>query len=330
MNLKTILLFGTLLLGQGGGSYAQFHAGNSFIVKANTPFAIDSVTLQPSVDLSLSGNELTTSYIPATNAPQPGASISRVASFVAPFSYQGSVGLYYSNSQLNGNSAALLHLVYHMAQSGYTNTNLVQTSNSNNHVVATTGLQSIIISKLTATNTGTVLPLQLLSFTALKKGQSTYINWETSNEISIDHFEVEKSTDATSFQSIFTTPAGRNDYHTVDDEPLKGWTYYRLKIVNENGEIDFSNVAGIYFDAWGPTFALYPNPMGEQLLISIYATEAKELAFSLLTLDGKVAKSGILKIKEGENSFSVDCSNLPAGNYYFRTTDGFTGKIVKQ
>ena len=41
---------------------AQFHAGSSFFIKANTLAAIDSVTLQPTTDLNLSGNELTVSY----------------------------------------------------------------------------------------------------------------------------------------------------------------------------------------------------------------------------------------------------------------------------
>ena len=77
---------------------AQFHAGSSFVVKATTPVVIDSVTLQPSADLNLSGNELTISNMPVVNTAPSGSSIARIAQFSVPFSYQGAIGLYYGNA----------------------------------------------------------------------------------------------------------------------------------------------------------------------------------------------------------------------------------------
>lgn len=309
---------------------AQFHAGSSFVVKANTPAVIDSVTLQPSADLNLSGNELTISNIPVVNTTPPGSSIARVAQFSAPFSYQGAIGLYYDNTELYGNTAAQLNLVYHTGQSGYSTTNLFTTSNNNNHVTATTGIQTITISKLTATNMGTVLPLQLLSFEAYKKDNSTLLKWETANEKNIHHFEAEKSTDTKQFVFLAQQEAGKNVYMTSDHQPTTGWNYYRLKIVENDRSHTYSQMAAVYFDGSSASFSLFPNPVTQTLNIQITSAADKDVSYAVSSIDGKLVKQGMMEIAKGSNHFTIDFSSLPAGTYLFRTDEGFATKVVRE
>lgn len=312
------------------GSQAQFHAGSTFVIKANTQIVVDSLTMLPSADLNLSGNELTISNIPIVSPSPPGSSIARVALFTNPFSYQGTIGLYYDNAELNGNAATLLHLVYHTGQGGYSSAGLSSASNNNNHVTASTGTQSITISKLTATNTGTVLPLRLLSFDAFKEHNSTLLKWVTANEKNIHHFEVEKSTDVIRFNTLSQQAAGKKVYHAIDDQPVNGWNYYRLKIVEEDDRFSYSHIAKVWFYEDNTSLTFFPNPVTHILNVRISATAAKNVSYSIASTDGKVVQQGIMEIISGDNHFTIDFSSLSGGNYLFTTDDGFVAKILKE
>lgn len=309
---------------------AQFHAGSSFVVKANTTMVIDSVTFLPSSDLHLSGNELTISNSPVVNTTPPGSSIARVAQFSNPISYQGSIGLYYDTAELNGNTASLLNLVYHTGQSGYSTTNLLTTSNNNHHVTATTGVQAITLSKITATNMGTVLPLQLLSFEAEKIENSTKLTWRTANEKNIHHFDVERSTDTKQYKFLEQQEAGKSLYIALDHHPAMGWNYYRLKMVSDDGNHRYSQTVAVYFDVSRSSFSLFPNPVTQTLKVQVNAVEAKNVHYAVASIDGKLMKEGVLKLVRGNNYFEIDFSTFPTGTYIFQTDDGVATKVIRE
>ena len=177
---------------------------------------------------------------------------------------------------------------------------------------------------------GTVLPLQLLSFEAYKNGNNTLLKWETANEQNIHHFEAEKSTDTKEFAFLAQLVAGKNVYTSLDPQPAMGWNYYRLKIVENDHSYTYSQTAAVYFDGYSFSFTLFPNPVTQTLNIQVNAAVDKDLSYVVSSIDGKLAKQGIMKIIRGDNYFAIDFSSLTAGTYLFRTDEGFTTKVVKE
>lgn len=66
---------------------------------------------------------------------------------------------------------------------------------------------------------------------------------------------------------------------------------------------------------------LYPNPVTDKLSINFSLAESYRLSFDLVSVQGAVIPVGTgQNVSAGENSFSTNIENLPAGIYLLRAT----------
>ncbi len=97
------------------------------------------------------------------------------------------------------------------------------------------------------------LPLDWISFTARPDAQSVLLDWVTGSEINTSHFEIQRSSDAVSFETIGTTGAAGYSsellsYHWVDSKPLGGLSYYRIRQIDYDGAYTYSVTRAVRFD----------------------------------------------------------------------------------
>lgn len=98
--------------------------------------------------------------------------------------------------------------------------------------------------------TSSPLPIELLTFTGIQRGQENIISWTTASMTNVKEFQVQKSFDCKEFISFATViPESPNSttletYH-VADLPLAGVTYYRLKEVDLNETTHYSKVIAV-------------------------------------------------------------------------------------
>lgn len=90
------------------------------------------------------------------------------------------------------------------------------------------------------------VPLKLISFAAVRQPGKTLVKWETENEESVDHFEVQRSFDGINF-TIAGSVAARNlasqqVYNFEDIISLQGIAYYRLRSVDIDGGFSYSKI----------------------------------------------------------------------------------------
>ncbi|MBI3235434.1 MAG: T9SS type A sorting domain-containing protein [Bacteroidetes bacterium] len=95
------------------------------------------------------------------------------------------------------------------------------------------------------------LPLSLLSFTAIKNSSNHEIIWSTANELNTRSFDIEVSTDGKTFNSIGTVLTqginnGVTNYSLLDVQSYSSNTYYRLKMIDNNGTFNYSNTVVLY------------------------------------------------------------------------------------
>ena len=87
------------------------------------------------------------------------------------------------------------------------------------------------------------LPVELASFTGTTTGESIILNWATVSEENNAGFDVERSTNGTSFDKIgfengFGTTAETQSYRFVDTEvPFADTLYYRLRQIDTDGSL---------------------------------------------------------------------------------------------
>lgn len=175
------------------------------------------------------------------------------------------------------------------------------------------GLDDINISYL-----GTV-PVDMLSFDAVRAGKSNKLIWTTTNEINASRFEIERSTNGINYVSIGSVNTigngtSKQSYRFVDASPTKGNNYYRIKTIDLDNSYKISvvrNVKNLGF----VEMMINPNPMTSILNISLEA-EANEKASIIITdLSGRKVYSGTKNVIAGSNKIPVDIDNLNNGIY---------------
>lgn len=176
-------------------------------------------------------------------------------------------------------------------------------------------------------NVNSPLPIELVNFTATPFENSVHLNWTTASELNNDYFTVERSVDGESFSVIGdkikgagTTNQARS-YNLVDQNPLNGTAYYRLKQTDFDGTFSFSKIISVTYD--GPVFPvmnLYPNPTkGNFITIKIEGLKNMEtVPVVIYDQVGKAWMSKVLSVDQNTQSASDDLvfdKKLPKGMY---------------
>ncbi len=188
-----------------------------------------------------------------------------------------------------------------------------------------------------ATGNGQILPLQLVSFSAVKKGTSNLLQWTTNAEVDMRSFEVERSVNGVEFATIGMVNAMKNQLNNVnnaytftDKHPLPGANYYRLKMINKDGSFVYSVVrklANISFD-----ISIYPNPVKDLLTLTLQSDSRTKASMSMTDAAGKTVLSISSFLVNGTVTKSINIAYLPEGVYYLKTTtdaDTYVQKVVK-
>jgi hypothetical protein len=89
-----------------------------------------------------------------------------------------------------------------------------------------------------------VAPSKILKFTSTSESGKVYINWVVSGETKDGLYIIERSADGNVFNRIGIKEGIGTElpiellYSWVDEEPLNGLSYYRLRWLEETGSID--------------------------------------------------------------------------------------------
>jgi hypothetical protein len=182
----------------------------------------------------------------------------------------------------------------------------------------------------------TILPVRLLSFSAVKQGRSTKLSWITSGETNSSEFIVERSANGIGWQPVSIVPAAGNSntditYSTMDNNPAKGINLYRLKLVDMDNKFDYSSIRKVNFDA-AYTYTIYPNPVGKELMITADSSPELNLTLQVFNPQGQVVITQ--RMNSATQPAKLDVSRLAPGFYFVKilSTDGvvFREKFVKQ
>lgn len=174
-----------------------------------------------------------------------------------------------------------------------------------------------------------VLPVAGLALRAKGVGQQVHLDWTTVQETNTARFEVERSQDGESFNMIGVVPAGGDlstgaNYATVDPNPQWGSNFYRLRMMDQDGQFAYSNTVLVLFgEALG--LQCYPNPARDELQVRYTGPDPIRLVLSN-ALGQQVAA---LEVRQSQ---ALQVGHLPRGIYLLsaRTVNGqtLTQKVV--
>jgi len=192
---------------------------------------------------------------------------------------------------------------------------------------------------ITAQGTNAVpLPIRLLSFEGQNVGNENFLYWQTSAEVNSSHFEVERSEDNVNF-----VPIGENvvaagfsntpkNYNLIDKNPVQGINYYRLRMLDKDGKVDYSNTIELFVNSLS-LIEIYPNPFDNQLIISTEGISG-EVTFLLYNEIGQCVSNQKWNLSEIDKHLqTISIENLSSGAYFYRfLSDNFkrNGKLIRE
>lgn len=143
-------------------------------------------------------------------------------------------------------------------------------------------------------------------------GEGSVLTWQTSEEINNDHFDVERSVDAKSFEKIGRvagkgTSSTRQNYQFVDPSAPGDITYYRLKQVDLDGSYQYSQIVAIRRGIELVNLTLWPNPATEKLFVKVTGV-GQVMRLRVFDIQGRL-------LSESQQLDRADISSLSSGQY---------------
>lgn len=173
------------------------------------------------------------------------------------------------------------------------------------------------------------LPIELTKFEVIKSNNHASLNWTTASEARSKGFEIQYSPDAQNWTNIGWVAANGNSdrtnyYSFLHTETTSGYNYYRLKMVDESDEFEYTEVQNVYFDQPDNDIEVYPNPFTNYLNISPRRVTGQDMHIQLLNMFGQ-----ILYESNARGVSTIPTQRLPGGTYFVRIELPEGIKVVK-
>lgn len=177
------------------------------------------------------------------------------------------------------------------------------------------------------------LPIELVDFQANLMNGDVYLEWETASELNNDYFTVERSTDLKRWEQVLRVQGAGNSngsllYKAIDNSPLKGISYYRLKQTDYDGRFEIFSPKSVSNTSLTSSEAkIYPNPFVDFFTIKGVDSSVQ----NLIIHDSKgmiVKRESTLNTTLGFDELTIDTRQFSSGIYWVML-NGKSYKIVK-
>lgn len=165
------------------------------------------------------------------------------------------------------------------------------------------------------------LPVDFVSFDAVKNKSVVDLNWKVANEINVEKYIVQRSTNSVDFENVVTVKATEKSnevktYTSTDFKPAAGINYYRIKQVDFDGTFGYSVVRMVEFDQANTNAKLYPIPAQSSITLEIDAPSDGNIEYWTLNSAAQMNGAKLYQtITKGNNKITVDIAHYADGLY---------------
>jgi len=168
------------------------------------------------------------------------------------------------------------------------------------------------------------LPVELAYFKGTEEDCEAVLTWGTASEVNVSHFEIQRSYDGVSFSTIDRIDAlggeGIAANYTYADAQLTLTNYYRLEIVDNDGQVEYSDIFTIQAEcANGVSISdIFPNPSMNQIINIRFNSNMDHEDAKVVVRDmlGRKMMEVPITVFLGSNLITVDPQRLPAASYF--------------
>ncbi|MEM7163577.1 MAG: T9SS type A sorting domain-containing protein [Bacteroidota bacterium] len=152
--------------------------------------------------------------------------------------------------------------------------------------------------------------------------ERVFIKWNTFNDINSKEIIIQRSRDGILWKNLESIePKGDYDeianYHYVDYDPIRGTSFYRLKMTDFKGGSVMSSTKGVKVDNKGYV-RCFPNPSTGIVSFFINSTEETDGILEVMNSQGILIHSESISVPEGSVALKRDFHHLKAGMYVIK------------
>lgn len=184
----------------------------------------------------------------------------------------------------------------------------------------------------------TILPVNLISFSARKNGNSNQLSWTTADEQNNLGFEVQRSVNGFNYEKIgfvYARSIGNSvtaiNYDFTDNDPQGNIQYYRLKQVDINNQSKYSTVVTVRSETPKglAITGLFPNPAETVINLQVSTPVADKLAVTITDINGKQVLQQTAYAGAGSNTLQLNVTRLSKGTYFIKFVGLFSHQTVQ-
>jgi len=165
----------------------------------------------------------------------------------------------------------------------------------------------------------TSLSFKLQSFQVKKISNKSVLEWKILDNTSVNKFVIERSINYFNFSeigAIKVSNLNEKQYFFTDSSIINNSTYnYRLKIIEKDGNITYSNVI-MFKNEEFVLSKVFPNPTNDQLNYYFYSDKPEKTEIIVYNILGTIVDRLNINLIQGENNIRIDTKKLKIGKYY--------------
>jgi hypothetical protein len=172
------------------------------------------------------------------------------------------------------------------------------------------------------------LPVKMLSFSAYNNYNDVTLNWTMASEINNKGWSIERATDVNNsswislgFVNGKNNSSSITNYSFIDKNVSAGTFYYRLKQIDVDGQITFSNTILVKVVNGKPTaeVAVFPNPFTTSATVRYNVLTNAKVALAVFNQQGQLVNT----LYQGEQQAGtyqkvINGQYLAKGKYYLK------------
>ncbi|MBK8500642.1 MAG: T9SS type A sorting domain-containing protein [Flavobacteriales bacterium] len=171
----------------------------------------------------------------------------------------------------------------------------------------------------------TLLPVEFLGLQVVTGTDDVLLEWATGSEYNSAFFAVERSHNGSDFVQIGSVGAqGYSNsavhYQFLDEQPITGVNYYRLKQVDADGASSLSNVVTAAFRGTIAAGLPYPNPASTEINLDIDLAAPDAIDLIVMDASGRLVRHERISLPIGHHRLTTPLSGLDAGSYEMAVT----------
>lgn len=174
-----------------------------------------------------------------------------------------------------------------------------------------------------------LLSSSIKNFAAFKKDKTVLLTWLIENKSAGTTYEIESSTDGSSFTVIgkpdpanTTGSTANNEFQHVPGTSTSLKLHFRIKQKDASGKVTYSAIRTVIMNEDSPAgFVVYPNPVSRKVSMQFDRSLNGNYVIEVTSLAGQIIYNRNVRLRNNSN-LQFELANLPpSGIYYLKMTD---------